>query len=301
MKNTVDEFMTSSELIWFKPTKAFFDFFLRSEWKWRKFHDCGAGAGRLTHDMRVKRLDCVAYDLHPRGKSLVPVKQFDTAQIADEMDTSEVVLIARPCHHPEFIDATIESALEIGEAFYIGVPRNLGRDLVEFQYDVMAKDVGEDGEVLVRIRCGLEKYHIRRKIKNYFGSEEWWWYNPRRKRYTSEPGGLAGFDDTPGKEVEVLEEVFWANDLQVGETKAALCKSDTNIGWLAPDGEWFGCGYAQHDYIARAVLGCSVKRLEALGFCRCHGEGEGSWAMAAPEKRPTPKQKSALKSLGYII
>ncbi len=302
---SVEEFLSTSELIWFKPNKAFFDFFLRPEWRWRKYHDCGAGAGHLTYEMHMKRLDCVAYDMYPRARdqSLAVVEQFDTKDIANKMDISEVVLIARPCHHADFIDVTINSALEMGEAFYIGLAKNFERDLGAFEYDVVEMDVGEGGEDLVRIRCRKDKFHIRRKIVNYIGKKEWWWYKPGRNRYVSEPDGLTGFDGDDTN-VKILQEVHWASDLQSLSTKADLCREDSPHGWIAPDGEWFGCGYAEHDYIAREVLGCSVRRLEKLGFCRCHDDtGAGRcWSQGVDfDKRPTPKQKKTLRNKGFVV
>lgn len=67
----------------------------------------------------------------------------------------------------------------LGEAFYVGKPDKIGPDLVQFWYDVIARDVGEDGEVLARVWCDIDKHFIYRKIKNPGSTrEEWWWYNP---------------------------------------------------------------------------------------------------------------------------
>jgi hypothetical protein len=294
---SITEFMTTSKLIFFKPTKSFFDFFQQPEWRWREYHDCGAGLGSLTAQMRRKGLDCAGYDLHPREGSLAPIEQFDTKDIADKMDLGAVALIARPCHHPGLIDATIKSALEAGEAFYIGKPSNLPENLIQFEYDVIVLDVGLDGEVLVRVRCDIDDFKIRRRIRVDLDREEWWWYSPGRDRYTSEPGGLSGFgaNDEP-----VLEEQHWTSDLQTLETKASICREDAIHGWIAPNGEWFGCNYAQHDYVAQFVLGCSVKRLEKLKFCRC--QNQTTWRIGGgddPSLRPTPKQKRTLSAHGY--
>ena len=298
----VNGFMTSSTMVWFKPTKKLFDFFLQPEWKWRRYHDCGAGMGRFTRAMLLKGIECTAYDRYPRDEATFPVRQFDTSKIADEMDLSDVALLARPCHDTGFIEATIHSALEMGEAFYIGVPRNIERDLIQFEHYVVAEDVGQDGEVLIRIRCDIDKHYIRRKIKNYLGNEEWWWYHPVRRRYTSEPTGMAGFNAEEGDNITVLAEEHWASDLQLLDKKADICRDDSPHGWLAPDGEWFGCGYAQHDYVARAVLGCSVKRLEQIGFCRCHEDERRRYYVQSETsrlKRPTSKQRAVLKAKGF--
>jgi hypothetical protein len=297
---SVKEFMTTSNLIFFKPTKKFFDFFRQPTWRWREYHDCGAGQGWLTAEMQHRGFDCTGYDLHPRNESLAPVQQFDTANIADKMDFGAVALIARPCHHPGLIDTTSRSALEMGEAFYVGKPDKLGEDLLQFEYNVVAQDVGVDGELLARIHCDIENFKIRRKLKVHGCREEYWWYSPGRDRYTSDPGGLSGFEN--GGET-VLEEEHWATDLQVVETAAPL-SALLDSGWIAPDGEWFGCEYAQHDYIAQHVLGCSVKRLEKLKFCRCHEPSvtRGSWTIGNgddPTVRPTSKQKRVLVAHGY--
>src|SRR6185503_8214802 len=126
--SSIRKYLESSKLIWFKPTDNFFNYFQGPNWKWRKFHDCGAGVGLLTAEMHQRNMDCVAYDMFARDQAMVKVAKFDTATIAEKMDWSEVALLARPCHHEDFIDKTINSALEMGEAFYIGLMSNLNRD-----------------------------------------------------------------------------------------------------------------------------------------------------------------------------
>lgn len=99
-----------------------------------------------------------------------------------------------------------------------------------------------------------------------------------------------------------MEEKFLSSDLQSLTSKADACNDAAQDGWIAPDGEWFGTNYAQHDYIARTVLGCSVQRLEQLGFCRCH-EGlfwrQGSDFDTKPRLKLTTKQKKTLTAKGY--
>lgn len=306
-KSKVSQFIEDGDLIFFKPNQKFLDFWKRPEWKWRLFHDCGAGAGRMAHDMTVSGREVKAWDLYPRSgrKSLVKVERFDTSNIADEMDLSEVAILARPCHSDQFIDKTIRSALCIGEAFYVGLEHNLVRDLDQFEYDVVAEGVGDSNELLLRIRCAKNDFSIRRLLKVSGGREEWWWYQPHRKRYSSEPTGLSGFSESDGHALKVLREERWASDLQLMLTKEEVCRDDHKSGWIAPDGEWFGCGYAEHDYVARSVLGCSVRRLEAIGFCRCHGSegGRMMWTQGdgtgLSTRRPTARQKAELKRRGY--
>jgi hypothetical protein len=292
----------TSDIIWFRPQEAFFKFFEHYNWRWRRYHDCGAGAGLLTKLMRERKFECAGWDLYPRDKSLAPVGRLDTGDIAERMDTSDVAILARPCHHPDLIEATLRSALEMGEAFYVGKADNIITDLSEFEWEIAAEEVGEEHEALVRIRHPKGKFHIRRLINND-GRREWWWYNAKRSRYVGEPNGIAGFDDDG---VEVFEEQTWASDLQILETKEDACKPDSDMGWIAPDGEWFGCNYAEHDRIARAVLGCSIGRLEELSFCRCYGDqGRGrmmwtcGWSSSIRDRKPTKAQVKVLRAKGY--
>lgn len=303
----IKDYLEGSELVWFRPTEAFFKFFLHHNWRWRRFHDCGAGVGALTRAMKARRLECAGWDMYPRKgkKSLAPVGRFDTARIAERMDTSEVAILARPCHHPDFIDATINSALEIGEAFYIGKVNNVNSDLAAFAWDCTAEDVGEDGELLARIRHVKGGGYIQRLIKTDHGTEEWWWYNEKRDCYVQDPTGISGFDALG---TEVIRERRWANELQDIRTKEEVCSDDSDMGWIAPDGEWFGCRYAQHDTIAREVLGCSIKRLEELSFVRCHGKvGRGhkmwtcGWSDSIRDRKPTRAQRKVLVAKGYNL
>ena len=305
---TIQAYMENSDLVFFHPTDNFWQYFGGYQWKWRKLHDCGAGHGMLTKQMRAKGFEVAAYDIFARRNPAIhDLQVFDTARIDEQMDWSEVALLARPCHHPDFIRKTLMSALEMGEAFYIGGKKGSDSyvdDLRDFEYEVVARNVGKDHELLIRVLCRRDKHHILRKIKVHGGREEWWWYKPGLKRYQNSPHNPGGF---PASDEKVLAEKHYANDLQHTWSKQEACKEDSIIGWIAPDGEWFGCNYRGHDAVAQHVLGCSVARLEKLGFCRCYGlqHDHMLWTHGPraliDERKPTSRQKSVLKAKGYDL
>lgn len=300
--------MDTSTMIWFKPTEKFFAYFAQVPWRWKQFHDCGTGMGFLTQEMRKRKFDVKAYDMFPRGEPLIKdirVLNTGTMEFIDYFQLQDCAILARPCHHPEFIDDTLDIVLDSGgDAFYVGLANNIVRDLENYYFKVVAGDVGEAGEVLVRIFGHVDKLKEYRQLEQPFG-KEWWWYSKARDRYGSMPDCFSGFD-ADGSE-KILDTRYYGHDLQVYELKAEACNASSSQGWIAPDGEWFGVSYGAHDGIMQSVVGIQVGRAEKLGFCRCHGEETSHsgkiWTQRGLDsekpKKPTAKQKATLIAKGY--
>lgn len=298
----IQNVMANSTMVFFEPIEAFWSFIGKVPWRYKGFHDCGAGVGHLATEMKKRGFVVTAYDLFPRNESLTEVEQLDTSKdlfIAN----NECVIIARPCHGTGWIEGTLKHAVGNGDAFYISKPKNIRSDLKGFIYEVVAKKVGKEGESLVRVFCHKTEAYEQRLIINHAGHKEWWWYDPARKRYVSQAGGLAGFDDQGEK---VLDKRFLGHDYQVYTPKSEACDDKSDQGWIAPDGEFFGCNYAQHDYVAQHVIGCTVGQLETSGWIRAYGEQSGRmlWSFGThgdTTQRPTPAQARMLRRKGYKV
>lgn len=50
-------------------------------------------------------------------------------------------------------------------------------------------------------------------------------------------------------------------------------KPESNLGWIAPDGTFIGCGYYDHSFIAEEYLHSSEERLEEEGWCKVYALG----------------------------
>ena len=75
---------------------------------------------------------------------------------------------------------------------------------------------------------------------------------------------------TCGKDCEDKQnEIVYANDWDELD-HSALIDNDSRIGWLAPDGRFYGCGYMQHGNIADLVLRKSEIELENEGWVKMY-------------------------------
>lgn len=299
-------------MIFFEPSDNFWKYLAGHPWKWKQYHDCGAGAGHLTRLMRERGYSVNAYDMYPRGADdetggTLRVMDCTSDLFAAQLDTNDVAIIARPCHN-NWIAKTARHTFDIGETLYVGLSKNFEMDLddADLCYEIVAHDVGQEGEKLIRIYCDNAHAKILRLIKKD-GGEEWWWYKPALDRYVTAPWSPAGFEN--GGE-PVLKEFKRGNDLQMAFAKDVLCNDKLDVGWIAPDGEFFGCPQCNHDAVMMTVVGISLKRAEALGFIRCHGDtgcgGEmlyvvGRGHMDDDKRRPTPAQAKMLRQKGYKV
>lgn len=302
-------------MIFFEPSENWWKHLAAHPWRWRQFHEAGCGSGHLTRLMRERGYSCRAYDLYPRGADdetggKLSVMDCTSDDFADQLDTNDAVIIARPCHHTGWIAKTFAHTFDIGHALYVGLPKNFEGDLdaYDLHYEVVAMDVGQEGEDLLAVYCTNARAKILRLIQTDHGAEEWWWYNPRADRYTNGPSSPAGFDNNGEK---VLKEFKRGNDLQMPFAKDVLCDDTLDVGWIAPDGEWFGCRECNHDHVMQTVIGISLKRAEAMNFIRCHGDagineklyvvGRGSMGDSDRSPRPNVKQAKTLRQKGYKV
>lgn len=293
-------------MIFFEPTDKFWNYIAAHPWRWKQYHECGAGSGHLSRLMLERGYSVHAYDKYPRGADdetggKLRVMDTTTEDFGDQFGVGDALIIARPCHNGWIAD-TLRHSFEVGDAFYVGLPKNFEQDLddEDLHYEIVADDVGEDREKLIRVYCTNAKAKTLRLIKVDGDREEWWWYRPGLDRYVSEPGGISGFG--AGRE-EVLKELKRGNDIQMGFAKEVLCDDKLHGGWCAPDGEWFGCAERAHDRVALYVIGCTVARLEALGFIRAYGleyGTDGLWTIQEGLS-PTPAQAKMLRRHKYKV
>lgn len=298
---TIESFMQSSGLIFFKPTDNFWAYMTQLPWRWKRYVDAGSGNGHLTRLMREKGFTVHAVDMFLRDNAEIgDTDQLNLITHHVEFEIQDCMIFARPCHGG-FLDMALRYGgyWDQGEVLYAGKTENLAEDLGGWHFEVVAKDVGEDGEVLCRVYGPIEKMKTFHKLGGMSGG--WWEFH--RGRYVTPMGG--GFPAT-GKE-EVLEDVQRAHDLQNYDPYAPWGKQlepGYDIGWLAPDGTLYACSYAAHESLAYNVLGVSVKTLERTNWMRLNGGGiygAGRKSFNEPELQPTAAQRKVMKKLGYEI
>lgn len=88
--------------------------------------DCGAGEGMFGSMYK----NCISIDLFTNHyeKHLTTVYQMDSATFP--FQKNHIPIFIRPCHHFEFVDATLRNASEVvKEAIYVSKPSNLEIDI----------------------------------------------------------------------------------------------------------------------------------------------------------------------------
>lgn len=81
--------------------------------------------------------------------------------------------------------------------------------------------------------------------------------------------------------------------------KDVLIKPDSNLGWISPSGEFFGCDYRDHAKVAELVLNSSERELEARGWVKIYSCDGVQWYHE--NLRPTEEQKRVLREKGFEL
>lgn len=296
---SIDDFMSGCDAVFFKPTERFFEVLTKLPWRWKRYHDVGAGVGFLTKQMRERGFEVEAYDLYPRAESLVEVKKCDVTSAEDFwVGRKDSIIIARPCHG-KWMATIVDRYYDEADILYVGLERNFGIDLVDvpggpYHYEVLANDVGEDGEKLIRI-FGPERNMMH--LVRYEEDGGWWKLDGDKLR--NRVGGW----NVPRKGEDFQAHLFVCDWEQVYYPESLLVL-DKDIGWIAPDGTWYGNLYRAHDACMEGIIGISVPRAEQdLRFVRCHGGGGVNWQIRSEEHRdkPTPEQARVMRRKGYKL
>ena len=95
-------------------------------------------------------------------------------------------------------------------------------------------------------------------LKNH--DNGWWEYNPDTGKVYNRNGGWHDFHEHPLQEIK---EMTW------DEVIAMTVRNDNcATGWIAPDGEWFGCEPMDHVDLARYYLKTTEQDLEEKGWIK---------------------------------
>lgn len=81
--------------------------------------------------------------------------------------------------------------------------------------------------------------------------------------------------------------------------KDVLIKPDSNLGWISPSGEFFGCDYRDHAKVAELVLNSSERELEARGWVKIYLCDGVQWYHE--NLRPTEEQKRVLREMKFEL
>lgn len=76
-------------------------------------------------------------------------------------------------------------------------------------------------------------------------------------------------------------------------------QKDSDLGWISPNGEFYGCDYRDHDNLATYVLHSSEVELEAKGWVKIYSCDGPQWYHKW--LHPTELQKQVLREKGFEL
>jgi hypothetical protein len=303
----IADFMFKGGLVFFQPNENFWEFLNKLPWRHKQFHDIGAGMGCLTRQMRDKGFDVKAYDLYPKEQACVPdIKILDATTDWIEIERLDCMIIARPCHNG-FASVVFERYLCNGDALYISRPENVPIDIGDFHFEIVAYNVGAEGENVYRLWAHNSEEALTFHLLDNFGVQTWWQYDEKRNYYYNSAGG-----GSPKRVTDKVIKTQIAQNWDMFYDDPATCDETSDTGWLAPDGTFYGCDSSGHSYTASSIIGTSEKRLDALGWAKLRGgyrgalwytmgEVPGTLAGDWTTHKPTPQQVKVLRAKGYKI
>lgn len=105
----------------------------------------------------------------------------------------------------------------------------------------------------------LHEYHLSPSgVKHYNG-----YWEIDGGRLVNRAGGWHPYNPSPDDEIIELDS--WADLIRL------TIKDDTQItGWIAPNGDFYGCRYSNHADLAEYLLGATEEELEERGYCKIY-------------------------------
>lgn len=113
----------------------------------------------------------------------------------------------------------------------------------------------------------IPTYYRRQRGRWWFALEGDEWVDEADERYPREPGEAIYTEAVADR----FEDLDW--------TLTSLLRPREGMGWLSPDGNWWGCLGFLHDKIPLYLLKTTVQELEERGWARF---GNLGWACCRP-------------------
>jgi len=276
----------------FKPIENWWKLMEETLWlRHRRHIDVGAGMGKLTGAMVRRGYTCRAIDSNTRPGQLDLVELEDANAIW--LDWDDCAIIARPSHGLG-LDMILSNLVGNSEVLYVGLPKNIEGDLHGHHHEIIAKDVGEKGEMVARVLCSENKYEKWCLLDKEYGKE--WWIDGGDRWVNSGGGGH------PKGGEKIIEEKVLASEHQSYKSVEEVCDQRyEGDGWVAPDGEHYPGSYDTHADILQYAFGITEGRAEELGFIRCR-KSKSEWKNRyCGDLPPTKQQLSTLERLGFDV
>lgn len=263
-------------VIFFQPSEVFLRW-VSEKYKDRKIYDVGAGSGLVGRDLERVGVNVISMDLIPQDDSLSPVTRADGRLYPYQKRS--VVMMCRPCHG-DFVQDVFLHALQqdVSTLIYVGLERNLEKDLggLKPHFRLALTDIGESGENAWVLESEFAMKPNEKKrvclIEITEGHDPGWWMDGG-DRWVNPSGGY--FPKSPDD--KILKEEFLSYDEWQEKLDWSLTypnQEGSPWGWLSPKGEFYGCGWAEHEHIARYIFKKkNGDELSADGYVRVDGKG----------------------------
>jgi len=293
------------DMVFFEPSGVFVDWLVRLAGR-REVVDCGCGTGELVRRVVEAGGKAIGLDVADREGQVVDVVPIDAT--AFPFTSRHVAVLARPSRG-EWIREVIEKAHEAGaDVVYVGLPKHHAEDVGDLEgVECVMTDAGRDGESVYLLRGGREmgktRFVLLKWMKGFCGPGTFMgpcWFEDGVSRWVNHSGG--GFEKSPDKE-EIVDECHAEDIFELDWTRTTYNRPDSEIGWLAPDGRWHGCGSQDHDFVAEMILKMPTREAEKthvrVDGPRCVEMGGPGWRFQG--RRLTAEQRNWLSLRGYKV
>ncbi len=266
--------------------------------------DCGAGEALFQSMMPPNSV--LSLDLYPCDGDHAPVVQRDCTEF--EFTDSMVPVFIRPCHS-NFVHETITRNLGVVKSFlYVSMPDNVDVDLDtdgdQYQVErIFPEWEGNNGEHIHEVtqKGRVPKMETFVLVKRDMPACTWWYRKDGVKLVGTGGGYNFGYDD------DVIIETVEAEDFEsLDWSKSSLLQPDSDAGWLARDGKFYGCDSEDHDTLAYYLLKKNVEELEEALWVRVYGapgHDPIAWTMGSSDwhARISAEQRNWLSLRGHKV
>lgn len=120
------------------------------------------------------------------------------------------------------------------------------------------------------------------------------WWEIDGNRLVNPAGGYHLYVPSPDDKIVEAESFF---DLD----HSYLLDSDSEYGWISPEGQFYGCDYHCHEDVAQYIFGVPSNELEEMGWVKIYSDifmKRKAWYC---DKFPTEYQKATLEKHGLTV
>lgn len=281
----------------FSPTTTFVQW-MKEEYKKIRIYDVGAGDGHAVSELSKAGMNVMGLDVMKYETPVHNVLHADGEEF--EYDAGSVVMICRPCHGA-FIDNVFEQAevRQVKDFLYVGLKRNKESDLGQLPaFELVLQEAGEDGECVWRRHLSHKKMIKVSLVKFEASYGQTDWRQDAGENWKNMAGGWCPkHADDVVLETAEIEAGDWAS---LDYTKTTLLRNNqTQYGWLAPDGTWYGCETWAHDSVAELIIKKPLVEVEKT-YVRVRPYAGETYA-APVLGRLTAEQKNWLLMNGHAL